>query len=340
MALGSSAPEILLNVVEITTGKFMAGALGPSTIVGSAAFNLLVILGVCVGAITEGTRRIEEMKAPAPPLHIPPYPRLHPLCTPVAPSVPHCTPLAPLSHLSGPRCTLSAHPCRRTCPIPPLLSAPVADRPARLGAGLRSHGRHLDVRVHLVAHHAHGLDPRPDHGRGGVRCARCAAIEPVSCMATPGHVRPLPEARGPRPPQADARARLAVCSVITFALFWVLLFAAYACDRDLFRPKKPIAPEDDFEGGAVPGSLVEAGADASDDITVKNALKMGGGMSGLDDMNDDAKVDVILESLKPVTAATHTRNAMSWCVPLPLARLACSPQRGVCSPALWEDRTG
>lgn len=93
MALGSSAPEILLNVVEITTGKFMAGALGPSTIVGSAAFNLLVILGVCVGAITEGTRRIEEMKAPAPPLHIPPYPRLHPLCTPVAPSVPHCTPL-------------------------------------------------------------------------------------------------------------------------------------------------------------------------------------------------------------------------------------------------------
>ena len=164
-----------------------------------------------------------------------------------------------------------------------------------------------------------------------MRCARCAAIEPVSCMATPGHVRPLPEARGPRPPQADARARLAVCSVITFALFWVLLFAAYACDRDLFRPKKPIAPEDDFEGGAVPGSLVEAGADASDDITVKNALKMGGGMSGLDDMNDDAKVDVILESLKPVTAATHTRNAMSWCVPLPLARLACSPQRGVCS---------
>ena len=67
MALGSSAPEILLNVIEITTGKFMAGDLGPSTIVGSAAFNLLVILGVCVAAITEGTRRIEEMKARAPP---------------------------------------------------------------------------------------------------------------------------------------------------------------------------------------------------------------------------------------------------------------------------------
>ena len=67
MALGSSAPEILLNVIEITTGKFMAGDLGPSTIVGSAAFNLLVILGVCVAAITEGTRRIEEMKARASP---------------------------------------------------------------------------------------------------------------------------------------------------------------------------------------------------------------------------------------------------------------------------------
>ena len=77
MALGSSAPEILLNVIEITTGKFMAGDLGPSTIVGSAAFNLLVILGVCVAAITEGTRRIEEMKAPASPLHTSLHTPLH-----------------------------------------------------------------------------------------------------------------------------------------------------------------------------------------------------------------------------------------------------------------------
>tara|TARA_B100000795_G_scaffold268175_1_gene254563 strand:+ start:632 stop:889 length:258 start_codon:yes stop_codon:yes gene_type:complete len=81
MALGSSAPEILLNVVEITTGGFMAGDLGPSTIVGSAAFNLLVILGVCVAAITEGTRRIEEMKVPARP---------HPLYTSLSPFL--CTP--------------------------------------------------------------------------------------------------------------------------------------------------------------------------------------------------------------------------------------------------------
>ena len=47
MALGSSAPEILLNVIEVLTGGFNAGELGPSTIVGSAAFNLMVITAVC-----------------------------------------------------------------------------------------------------------------------------------------------------------------------------------------------------------------------------------------------------------------------------------------------------
>jgi hypothetical protein len=60
MALGSSAPEILLNVIEIVGSSFFAGALGPSTIVGSAAFNLLVITAVCVSAIPKGeTRKIE-----------------------------------------------------------------------------------------------------------------------------------------------------------------------------------------------------------------------------------------------------------------------------------------
>jgi solute carrier family 8 (sodium/calcium exchanger) len=57
MALGSSAPEILLNVLEtwkltVTQGK-AAGALGPSTIVGSAAFNLLFISAVCIPAVDE-----------------------------------------------------------------------------------------------------------------------------------------------------------------------------------------------------------------------------------------------------------------------------------------------
>lgn len=52
MALGSSAPEILLAVIEAlqNLGK-PAGPLGASTIVGSAAFNLLVISAVAVVAV-------------------------------------------------------------------------------------------------------------------------------------------------------------------------------------------------------------------------------------------------------------------------------------------------
>lgn len=62
MALGSSAPEILLSVIEITTGGFFAGELGPSTIVGSAAFNLLVISAVCIVAIPAGESRLIKDK--------------------------------------------------------------------------------------------------------------------------------------------------------------------------------------------------------------------------------------------------------------------------------------
>lgn len=62
LALGSSAPEILLSVLEIMSNGFYSGELGPSTIVGSAAFNLLIILAVCVLAIPNGeTRSIEHM---------------------------------------------------------------------------------------------------------------------------------------------------------------------------------------------------------------------------------------------------------------------------------------
>eukprot|EP00930_Biecheleria_cincta_P035153 TRINITY_DN24205_c0_g3_i1.p1 TRINITY_DN24205_c0_g3~~TRINITY_DN24205_c0_g3_i1.p1 ORF type:complete len:856 (-),score=177.60 TRINITY_DN24205_c0_g3_i1:134-2701(-) len=61
MALGSSAPEILLSVIEIISGNFFAGELGPSTIVGSAAFNLFCIIAVCIVAIPEGeVRYIKE----------------------------------------------------------------------------------------------------------------------------------------------------------------------------------------------------------------------------------------------------------------------------------------
>jgi len=97
--------------------------------------------------------------------------------------------------------------------------------------------------------------------------------------------------------------------VITFAMFWVLLFAAYAADKDFFRAKKPVAPEDEEYTGPAP-TLISP--DASDDVAVKNALKMTNGMSGMDDMDDGAKVDVLLEAMRPVTAATHTRNAMAW----------------------------
>jgi solute carrier family 8 (sodium/calcium exchanger) len=61
MALGSSAPEILLSVIETlnTLGK-PAGELGPSTIVGSAAFNLLVISGVSILAV-EDVKKINDL---------------------------------------------------------------------------------------------------------------------------------------------------------------------------------------------------------------------------------------------------------------------------------------
>jgi len=57
MALGSSAPEILLSVIEIMANKMLSGKLGPSTIVGSAAFNLMCICAVCVVAIPAGELR-------------------------------------------------------------------------------------------------------------------------------------------------------------------------------------------------------------------------------------------------------------------------------------------
>ncbi|XP_070578504.1 sodium/calcium exchanger 3-like isoform X2 [Ptychodera flava] len=63
MALGSSAPEILLSLIEIIGNKFEAGELGPSTIVGSAAFNLFVIIGICVYVIPDGEiRRLKHLR--------------------------------------------------------------------------------------------------------------------------------------------------------------------------------------------------------------------------------------------------------------------------------------
>ncbi|XP_043929900.1 sodium/calcium exchanger 3 isoform X2 [Protopterus annectens] len=63
MALGSSAPEILLSVIEICGHGFKAGALGPSTIVGSAAFNMFIIIAICVYVIPDGEiRRIKHLR--------------------------------------------------------------------------------------------------------------------------------------------------------------------------------------------------------------------------------------------------------------------------------------
>ncbi|XP_066438074.1 sodium/calcium exchanger 2 isoform X2 [Eleutherodactylus coqui] len=57
MALGSSAPEILLSVIEVCGHNFQAGELGPGTIVGSAAFNMFVIIAICVYVIPNGESR-------------------------------------------------------------------------------------------------------------------------------------------------------------------------------------------------------------------------------------------------------------------------------------------
>ncbi|XP_032820174.2 sodium/calcium exchanger 1-like isoform X3 [Petromyzon marinus] len=63
MALGSSAPEILLSIIEICGHGFEAGDLGPSTIVGSAAFNMFVIIAICVYSIPDGeTRKIKHLR--------------------------------------------------------------------------------------------------------------------------------------------------------------------------------------------------------------------------------------------------------------------------------------
>jgi len=63
MALGSSAPEIMLSVIEIWAKGFQAGDLGPGTIVGSAAFNLFMIIGLCMYVIPDDeVRKIKHLR--------------------------------------------------------------------------------------------------------------------------------------------------------------------------------------------------------------------------------------------------------------------------------------
>eukprot|EP00929_Paragymnodinium_shiwhaense_P052997 TRINITY_DN26536_c0_g1_i1.p1 TRINITY_DN26536_c0_g1~~TRINITY_DN26536_c0_g1_i1.p1 ORF type:complete len:891 (-),score=216.91 TRINITY_DN26536_c0_g1_i1:98-2770(-) len=62
LALGSSAPEILLSLVDSMKERYFASKLGPGTIVGSAAFNLLMIVPVCMLGISDGSvRRIKQL---------------------------------------------------------------------------------------------------------------------------------------------------------------------------------------------------------------------------------------------------------------------------------------
>lgn len=62
MALGSSAPEILLSVIGTCMDlEAEPPELGPSTIVGSAAFNLLIISGLSIMAVDETPKKIYDL---------------------------------------------------------------------------------------------------------------------------------------------------------------------------------------------------------------------------------------------------------------------------------------
>ena len=61
MALGSSAPEILLSIIEALKNLGdCPGELGPSTIVGSAAFNLLVISAVSIFVVNPESDSVKD----------------------------------------------------------------------------------------------------------------------------------------------------------------------------------------------------------------------------------------------------------------------------------------
>lgn len=64
MAFGSSAPEIILSIIEALKDlDAPAGEMGPSTIVGSAAFNLLIISGVSIIAVGGEDGEVKKIDA-------------------------------------------------------------------------------------------------------------------------------------------------------------------------------------------------------------------------------------------------------------------------------------
>ena len=63
MALGSSAPEILLKTVETLMdlgSTQVQDSLGTFTIIGSAAFNLLIITAICIVSVQPSVKHIRE----------------------------------------------------------------------------------------------------------------------------------------------------------------------------------------------------------------------------------------------------------------------------------------
>jgi solute carrier family 8 (sodium/calcium exchanger) len=62
LALGSSAPEILLSVIEsLKDLGEPAGVLGPASIVGSGAFNLFVITGISIMSVGDEPKIIYDL---------------------------------------------------------------------------------------------------------------------------------------------------------------------------------------------------------------------------------------------------------------------------------------
>lgn len=52
-----------LFATQVCGHNFESGALGPSTIVGSAAFNMFVIIAICVYVVPDGeTRKIKHLR--------------------------------------------------------------------------------------------------------------------------------------------------------------------------------------------------------------------------------------------------------------------------------------
>ncbi|KAJ1625444.1 Sodium/calcium exchanger protein-domain-containing protein [Pavlovales sp. CCMP2436] len=66
MALGSSAPEIVLAIYgTVVTLDSTPDILGPATIVGSAAYNMFVIIGICIMSLPDTHTRRTRTRAHA-----------------------------------------------------------------------------------------------------------------------------------------------------------------------------------------------------------------------------------------------------------------------------------